>query len=481
MRSRIVFRAVLIAACISLSAACLRAETASREVTHETEEALLAEDWSNVAELLADVDVNTASPILRLIKGHACLALNKNNESYCLFLSAVSDSGLAQYGEWAMALADQNDTKAIAHYFKGDAFARKNDWTRAIASFDHALSRNPRHELSLNARGVVNAQMKNVSRAKRDFTEAAKVARSPLADAHANIGALWIQRKEGAKGAREAFDRALKISPAFALALHGKGCIELISRQFAEAGHDLKSADNEGMCFGLFLFENQARYAAYATDTKPEELLAEIADPGMSLRRSIRADQLISTTANNLSAAGKIREMTWLPFNQHFANFRANRAVEGLEQISRQFGQAGIQDFATRYPDLAPQGLRESERVREWNQDYGGAKVNIEIGKMGGTQLIGQGLRSASIPITAAGVGIAGTAIQADSWRNFHKETLPSVISTFESMPSVSSMRSSTFEPSGVYAGMKIQDGNWPFKALYGLAYGMESSPSSSH
>ena len=51
-------------------------------VDKKVEDAILVEDWKKVADKLGAVDPETPSPILRLIKGHACLALNRNNESH---------------------------------------------------------------------------------------------------------------------------------------------------------------------------------------------------------------------------------------------------------------------------------------------------------------------------------------------------------------------------------------------------------------
>ena len=58
------------------------------EVNVSITKAVLSQDWQGVAELLRSVSTQTESPVLRLLKAHACLNLNRNNESLCLFLSA---------------------------------------------------------------------------------------------------------------------------------------------------------------------------------------------------------------------------------------------------------------------------------------------------------------------------------------------------------------------------------------------------------
>lgn len=88
------------------------------------EDAVLTEDWVKVSDLLTSVDTQTPFPVLRLIKAHAYLALNRNNESQCLFLSVSSEDELKQWQKWSNDFVTQNSQKAIAHYFKGDSLAR---------------------------------------------------------------------------------------------------------------------------------------------------------------------------------------------------------------------------------------------------------------------------------------------------------------------------------------------------------------------
>ena len=52
------------------------------------ESAMLMEDWTAVITLLGSEE--NLSPVLQLLKAHALLALNRNNDSVCLFLQGRS-------------------------------------------------------------------------------------------------------------------------------------------------------------------------------------------------------------------------------------------------------------------------------------------------------------------------------------------------------------------------------------------------------
>ncbi|MBI3302861.1 MAG: tetratricopeptide repeat protein, partial [Deltaproteobacteria bacterium] len=115
----------------------------------QLEAAIIKEDWSKVASLL-DSD-SALPPAARLVKAHAYLVLNRNNESLCLFLSVSSEDDLRQWEEWAQSFAKKNPRGAIAHYFRGDALARLRQWDAALKAFNKTLELHPNHPLALNA------------------------------------------------------------------------------------------------------------------------------------------------------------------------------------------------------------------------------------------------------------------------------------------------------------------------------------------
>jgi len=217
-------------------------------VSPEVEKALLVENWSQVADLLKAVTPKTPSPVLRLLKGHACLALNRNNEALCLFLSIATDGERREWYQWSDSFAQNHPPNPVSHYFRGDAGARLGRLLDGQASFTQGLQINPDHPLLLNGRGVVLALNKKWTEAKSDLTKAGGNPKMPLADAYVNLGGMFIHRKDGAKGAVRAFDQALKISPEYCLALLGRGCVELVLNQMSEAEKDLQKAQALAGC-----------------------------------------------------------------------------------------------------------------------------------------------------------------------------------------------------------------------------------------
>lgn len=196
------------------------ANAASDDVAPELEKALLSEDWPKASELLTKVDTDTPSPTLRLIKGHACLALNKNNESVRLLKDTGKTEDNQQWQGWAEAFSASNQKSAVAAYFKGDALARQQDHVGAITAFSEGLRLSPKYSLLLNARAVCYASLSKWNEAIVDLDDAAK-ANPKLADVHANRGTINIRRSLGAPGAKAAFSRSLEISPDFSLAKIG--------------------------------------------------------------------------------------------------------------------------------------------------------------------------------------------------------------------------------------------------------------------
>ena len=155
------------------------------------EAALLAEDWEKVADLLDKVDTQTSSPVLRYIKGHACLATNRNNESLSLFFM-MSMEDLKKWAEWCETFVSQNKTKSIAYYFLGDIYSRVGDLDQALKHFLKAIEIDKENYLAWNALGVISTLRKEYDNSMKDFTEALSI-KPEFIDAHNNIGMTRIR------------------------------------------------------------------------------------------------------------------------------------------------------------------------------------------------------------------------------------------------------------------------------------------------
>lgn len=451
-------------------------------VPPEVEKAILAENWREVVQLLPGVETNEASATLRLIKGHACLALNQNNESFSLFLSVKSRKEHTQYQDWAISFKNRNPDKAAAFYFEGDAFARLTNWARAEKAFNDALKIEPTSSLCQNARGVVYAQQDKILLAKTDFSEAAKNRGIQLADSHANAGYLWIQRKEDAKKAQEEFIKALAISPQCALALHGKGCAELVSGSYESAADDLKKADEHGDSFVDVLFANEAHYAIYALGVKPGTLFADLKNPAMSLSERVDKADLFSSARTWFSLASQMDKANFIPFNQHVRDWASGVGLSTMGKMYAQGGASEITDFKNQNPQL---NNVISVEASHWSSpgSAGSSRLNIEAGKIIFNEMA-NALPSVSdpktyLPTLASGLVHQDVKLAADylsTGAELRHVSLPAIQGVYGSSSPVLDRVVPDHNAAGVFAGMRLQDGNWPFKPLYGLGYGLDTN-----
>lgn len=199
----------------------------------DLEKALLAKDWQAVAEF-CDASIGSESPsVLRTIKGHACIDLNRNNESLKLFISTANEEDSMEWLEWTQAFARKYDFSEVAHYLKGDARARRQEWHLALEAFNKALSLETGWHLALNARGVVHHAIGDLDAARVDFKSAAD-AREDFADAYASRGTLSVYLNT-VKGAERSFAKAKSYSADSVLALNGLGCASYGKQLYEEA------------------------------------------------------------------------------------------------------------------------------------------------------------------------------------------------------------------------------------------------------
>lgn len=230
------------------------------EVSDDLQKALLTENWQVVRTLAGSNDKLKNAPILRAIKGHACLALNDNDTSLQLFLSLAGKRDRQAWRTWALDFAKkkENESYAVTHYLKADALARMGSWKDAIEACDDALSHDAELALALNARGIARAALDQLETAYSDFDAACKLAPS-FADARANLGTLKY-RKRAIKGATREFEKAVDISKKagfeFSLAKNGCACCYFIRGKegdWEKAGQILEELTGKPAVGALFL------------------------------------------------------------------------------------------------------------------------------------------------------------------------------------------------------------------------------------
>ncbi|MGE0469699.1 MAG: tetratricopeptide repeat protein [Nitrospira sp.] len=212
-------------------------------VAPEVEKAVLSEDWAKVLELLKDVDANSPSPVARLIKGHACLAVNNSNDSLRLFASTLNAESRDHWQQWVDRFVESHKTNAIALYLQGDAFARRRVWNSASQVLDQALKLKPDFHLALNARGVVAHAVGNTIMARSYFVKASQ-AKDNFSDAFASRGALTIY--ENTVGGEQYFEKARRFSrdknPV--LPLIGLGSVRYGKEEYERAKTYFDAADD---------------------------------------------------------------------------------------------------------------------------------------------------------------------------------------------------------------------------------------------
>lgn len=501
--------AVLLAASLTAAAWAGSSEGNSPDVvTPELEAALLTEDWHRVADLLDHVHTRPQSPpqdaeagespaedaemdrsasVLRLIKGHACLALNRNNEAACMFLSARHAPAVKAWRACTERFVEDHPGSAVAHYLHSDALSRSRQWELALAGLEKALKASPDHALTLNARGVAHAATGDLRLARVDFADAIKASRRQLADPYANIGALCLQRKDGAEGGLRAFNDALDINPDFALALHGRGYVRIVlagkmdeeeaKAQIAQAKADLQKAEELSRCEGMAMLflANKMRYSAFWNGMEPGQMLASLA-----------SGEHIGTT---IDAQINRVEQAWNKYKPVAGHMGAQRE---FNEYWRQMGvlqrldpMAGKDVFnSTVKPDL-----EASERIRNghWDGFNTIERTNKVGGFSSGAQSTMRGLGGAVNGLTsslgasyggfqgAAAGGVVGSITQntankaANTMRwlsDFHMDTL-------ENYKKYDSNFGSGGD-GGVDAdlsGVVWDDGHWPFTGYFALSY----------
>lgn len=407
------------------------------EVSPELQALILAEDWPQVLQQIkAEKD---PSPILRLIKGHACLALNKNNESLCLFLSAAGDSDLQKWQQWAENFATGNRQGAVAHYLRGDALARRQQQDLALSAFNAALQLNPRHALALNARGILLASQGRFDDAIQDFS-AAVSAQPALADAYASFGSMWVQKKDGVFGALKAYNQALSLSLEFAVALYGRGCVRTLLGQWKDSERDLRNALKSD-CLRKTIAQNIGHML---------ELIKEQQDKNLKLVGGrIPATEIEKKFLSNCKAIKEGNFGSWGgPLNQ---NIQLMRDSPYLREVwSNQMRQISPEVNKS----LQSTMIQRERSVGDWWSNV--ADITTKAFVSGGSKNVKMG---------------GEIAVGAKNWADYRMKTGDARVwrDALGRLPEVD------FKSPGGFAATLAQANwdqtDWPFSSLYGLNY----------
>lgn len=411
---------------------------AVQAVDKEIEEAVLAESWAKAAKLLGEAEPGMLPAVARIINGHAKLALNRNNDSLCSFLSISSENELKEWEKWTKDFVNSNPKTPITYYLKGDASARLEKWDEALNDFNKALEISPQHAMVLNARGVVHAIRGRWDKAIEDF-EKTKVANSVFADAYANIGAMWIQKSDGAPGALRAFKAALVESPDFVLALYGKGAVEMVLGELGDSSKDLEMAMKKDECVKPFVAIQVTEMLQTLNHQEEKELaIVDGKLPGTEIQKKFlsNVDQI---KAGNFGGWNG-------PLNQAIKLMRKNPELE--------------QDWKNSMKDISPQVNKRLQTT----MTHRGNSVDGWWSKMGSLRPEING------DYKPGGVGVGGKlGIDMTRPADFKMRTgdLQVWKDAKQSLPKLSNPSGfdTTIDPA------MWDKGNWPFNAQFGLLY----------
>lgn len=309
----------------------------STEVSSDIERAVLDKEWTTVTKKLESVEPGNSSPVLRAIKGHAGLALNRNNDALCLFLSISTEEELKEWDDWTEVFVRNKFNSEMTHYLKGDALARQKKWDRALEEFNKALEINPDDEMVLNARGVVYAAKGDWDASLIDLTKATMVNKD-FADAYNSLGAMWIQRRTGGRGALKAFNQAIKLSPDFSLALNGRGSANFVLGYWNKAEEDYENIVATAECPLPVVIANMLEMDRVRSDFNESEEYAMIAgkNPGMSMNKIQRRIDGMSVEEGKALYNKINRDMSW---NQKVMGF--SKAMGGGSVDAGKYGSFG--------------------------------------------------------------------------------------------------------------------------------------------
>ena len=210
------------------------------------EDALLKGNWRAVeAQLISSAD-NPLDPVKQIIRAHALLALNRNNESVKLFLEASSQEAIQLWKRWTGVLLEKNPHNAVALYLHGDSLARSQRHVEAITMFGRGLAVSEGNAMILNARGVAFSARGNLEAALEDMFAATQQDPS-FAEAHVSLGTTWNRLGEVPTEAVSSFNEGLKRAKDYVMALNGRASAHVSLGHLAEGIADLERAKEQGV------------------------------------------------------------------------------------------------------------------------------------------------------------------------------------------------------------------------------------------
>lgn len=375
----------------------------ARWKNHPVMDAALAGDWYALANLLESITPEQGDAVQRHLKGHALLAINRNNDSFRLFATATSED-LMVWEMWTSGLAELYPGHSYAHFYRADALARLGKHEEAIAAFTKAIELDSENACALHGRGVLYAQLRRFSEAGTDLAAAQAIA-PDIADFHNSRGMLRIAQRQGnVIRLEEQFKKATELSEGFALAYHGLGCVELLRNPEADIDTSkyLQKAHNDLPDASLLFAANESAYESSIIDQLATLVAAsaEDAEAGMAIKREVKLGELTSNY--------QIRQDA-LDGKTGVGRMVAEHVYQ-LDQTARSIGRelsdmtvADVETWARKNPSAAQIGVEAVHRAEQsptLRINHAIARGEIGVGRVVDRYLDGIAFQSSGLSVT---------------------------------------------------------------------------------
>jgi hypothetical protein len=244
------------------------------------------------------------------------------------------------------------------------------------------------------------------------------------------------------------------------------------------------------------------RYACRASGSDPDAMIAELRDGGTTLRKEYTVEKLGDSARAWAGVAQNLRGTSWLPFNQRLAAGADGRVVERLEGIERVGGMSAVQAEVSKSGALSIGMNRAVSSIGDRNSRLLPGETQVKA--VGGTTSLVFGTYAAFTPelgtkIAAAkvaaaakvGEAVAGKAIESSNYHvafaNRFSETKSPMGYRPPEIPDQTrggtridpGQKPDAPVPGGADLSLRKiawDNGDWPFRPLYGLAYGLQES-----
>ena len=261
--------------------------------------------------------------------------------------------------------ADSLDGAADQVSNQGDAFQRgltalkENRLKDALEEFSAAEREHPDDARVRNFRGILLVRMGKNAEAAAEYQEAIRL--DPLLeDAHRNLGFLrWTEHQP--ELARDALERAVKLSPQDSFAHYYLGRVELDAERYERAFHELELYRQPLPDDAAFLIQVTNGYIALGRQEDARKSLEELKKAPLSESQSVQVASLLLSIHANDSAISLMQKLSaghppdrarWAQFDLALVYLLAGDDEKGLIQ-------------AHVYWDSLPQGSEKSTEYAE--------------------------------------------------------------------------------------------------------------------